>query len=206
MRNTYNGFRNSILSSMDIEVDPSQSYRKINTCEVIDNRIYFYSEIEREDILNLNKSIRECSNSLIVRSINEEINDQKIFLHINSQGGDVFAGLSAMDEILKCKTPVYTIVDGCAASSATFLSVVGKKRFIHEHALILIHQLSSEFWGKYSEFQDAKDNLDKLMNIIGNIYAQYTKLNGDKLNELLKHDLWLDASEAVKYGLADEII
>ena len=185
-----------------------QNYRKINTCEVIDNRIYFYSEIEREDILRLNRELRDISNRMVTRCINEgiDVENQRIWLHINSYGGGIFTGLSAMDEILRCKVPVYTIIDGCCASAATFLSVAGKKRFINENAFILIHQISSIFWGKYNEFQDEKQNLDKLMSVIKNIYTKYTKIPEKDLDELLKHDLWYNAKEAIEFGLVDEIL
>uniref|UniRef100_A0A6M3LNC3 Putative protease n=1 Tax=viral metagenome TaxID=1070528 RepID=A0A6M3LNC3_9ZZZZ len=203
--------RNYIYGSSNVNAPNNQespSWRKVNTCEVIDNRIYFYSEIEREDILRLNRELRQISNQMVIRSINEgiDVESQKIWLHINSFGGGIFIGLSAMDEILKCQTPVFTVIDGCCASAATFLSVVGKKRFIHENAFILIHQLSSCFWGKYNEFQDEKQNLDKLMEVIKNIYTRYTKLTKDELDGLLKHDLWYNAEEAIKFGLADEVL
>jgi ATP-dependent protease ClpP protease subunit len=111
-----------------------------------------------------------------------------------------------MDTILRCKVPVYTYVDGFAASAATFLTIVGNKRFISRHSYMLIHQLTSNFWGKYSEFQDAKQNLDLMMDTIKNVYKKYTKVPVRKLNEILKHDLMWDAETCLKYGLVDEII
>lgn len=177
-------------------------------CEIIENRIYFYSEVKREQVLKLNKELRIAANRIITQSINEstDIGTQRIWLHINSHGGLIFDGLSAMDEIMKCKIPVYTIVDGCCASAGTFLSVVGKRRFINKNAFILIHQLTSSFWGKYADMKDEKRNLDRFMLTIKNIYTTHTKISPRKLDELLKHDLWYNAEEALKFGLVDEII
>jgi ATP-dependent Clp endopeptidase proteolytic subunit ClpP len=199
-------FRNADISFEPDGYGEGLSLAKESVCETVDNRIYFYSDIEREQILTLNKRLRELSNDLVIRQINEESNDQKIFLHINSAGGDVFMGFSAMDEILKSKIPVYTIIDGCCASSATFLSIVGKKRFINKHAFILIHQLSSSFEGKYNEFNDHKTNIDQFMEMMKNIYLTYTKLDDDKIKELINKDLWLNAEDALKYGFVDEIL
>ena len=70
---------------------------------------------------------------------------------------------------------------------------------------MLIHQLSSFFWGKYEEFKDEKQNLDKIMEMIKKVYAEYTKIPTKKLEEILKHDLWLDADQCLEYGLVDEI-
>jgi ATP-dependent protease ClpP protease subunit len=97
-------------------------------------------------------------------------------------------------------------VDGFCASAATFLSVVGEKRFMSRHSYMLIHQLSTNFWGKYSEFEDEKQNLDLMMNTIKNVYSEYTKVPMKKLDEILKHDLLWDAKQCLEYGLIDEII
>jgi ATP-dependent protease ClpP protease subunit len=70
---------------------------------------------------------------------------------------------------------------------------------------MLIHQLSSEFWGKMSEITDEYKNLTNVMDKITKMYKKYSKLTPKKLEKLLKHDLWLDAKKSIKYGLADEI-
>jgi len=174
--------------------------------EVINNHIYFYSEIKRNSILTLNKKIKELETKLLGYADSMEWEPPGIFLHINSFGGSVFAGIAAMDQIIKCKIPIYTVIDGCAASAATFLSVVGRKRFINKHAHVLIHQLSSGFWGKFSQIEDEMKNLKKLMKMIKNVYLDNTKITKKQLDKILNHDLWLNAEEALEYGLVDEIM
>lgn len=177
--------------------------------EIVNNRIYFYSEIDRSSILILNKNLRELSNQYLVTARTNEVEKATpIYLHINSYGGSIFAELAGMDEIIKVseKVDIITIVDGCCASAGTFLSIVGKKRVINKHAFMLIHQLSSMMWGKYEEFKDEMKNLNKIMEMIRGLYKVYTKLPVKKLNEILKHDLWFSAEECLKFGLVDEII
>ena len=87
-----------------------------------------------------------------------------------------------------------------------FNDVVGKKRFMTKHSLMLIHQLSGADSGKFNELQDQMSNMSILMNMITNIYLEETKINKTTLSELLKKDLWLDADTCLKYGLVDEII
>lgn len=177
--------------------------------EVANNRIYFYSEIERGSILTLNKNLRDLANTNISDTQIRELEcTVPIKLHINSYGGNVFAGLAGMDEILKIgeKVPVHTIIDGCCASAATFLSVVGSKRYIHRHAFMLIHQLSGAAWGKYYEMKDDMTNADKLMELIKMIYLERTNIPAEKIDEILQHDLWFDSKTCLKYGLVDEII
>lgn len=181
--------------------------REPSVLEQVDNRIYFYAEINRQNILRLNKSLRRLSNDLITTSNLQEFNMYPpIILHINTYGGNLFDGLAGLDEIINCKVEVRTIVDGCCASSGTFLSVAGKQRFINRHAFMLIHQLSSFFWGPYSEFQDEKKNLDRLMDMIKDVYKEFTKVPEETIDEILKHDLWFDAKTCLEYGLVDKIL
>ena len=111
-----------------------------------------------------------------------------------------------MDTILRCKVHVQTILDGFCASAATFLSVAASERLMSRHSYMLIHQLSTNFWGKYSEFEDEKQNLDLMMETIKNVYKEHTEVPMKKLDEILKHDLLWDAKTCLKYGLIDDII
>ena len=111
-----------------------------------------------------------------------------------------------MDEIRKSKVHITSIIDGCAASAATLMSIAADKRLMNKHAYMLIHQLSSGMWGKYREMKDEIENVDNMMKTIRDVYLEYTKIPKKKLNEILDHDLWLDAETCLKYGLVDEII
>ena len=173
---------------------------------VHENKIYYYAGVNRESAAELNKKIGELESRSLTLGNNLDISPPVIKILINSGGGSITAGISSMDTILRCKVPVHTYVDGFCASAATFLTIVGNKRFISRHSYMLIHQLTSNFWGKYSEFQDAKQNLDLMMDTVKNVYKKYTKVPVRKLNEILKHDLMWDAKTCLKYGLVDEII
>jgi len=178
-----------------------------STVEKSGNRLYFYSEVSRNDVLKLNKTLVELSREMRICQIDKGLSEPpRIFLHINSYGGVIFDGLAAMDEILKCDVPITTVVDGCAASAATFMSVVGEHRQINRNAYMLIHQLASGVWGKYANILDHKENMDELMKKIKEIYEKYTKVPAKQLNEILKRDLWWDAKKCLKYGLVDEIV
>ena len=177
--------------------------------EVVENRIYFYAEIDRETVLTLNRNLRDKHNDMLLRKQVEDCEHiSPLFLHIQSFGGSIFAGLAAMDQVLQIrrKVPIFTVIDGCAASAATFVSVVGTRRYMNPNAFMLIHQLSSAMWGKYSEFQDEMTNLDRLMAKIREIYGEYTKFPTRKLDIILKHDLWISPEECIRYGLVDEIL
>jgi len=184
-----------------------EGFREPAYLETVDNKIYFYAEIHRDKVLQLNKKIIDLNNDLSRQKVQLSLSeDIPIYLYINSFGGNIFSGFSAMDSILRSRLPIITIVDGCCASASTLLSVVGDKRYITAHSYMLIHQLSSNHWGKYEEFKDTMKNLDKFMILIKNIYEKYTEMPIKKLDEILKHDIFLDAKECLKYKLVDEII
>jgi len=173
---------------------------------VQDNKIYFYSSVNRNACSELNKKVSELETKAITLSNTLDIEKPPIKLLINSGGGTIVSGIASMDTIIRCKVPVWTYVDGFSASAATFMTVVGTKRFMSRNSYMLIHQLSTGFWGTYSNFEDEKQNLDLMMKSIKNIYKQYTKLPMKKLDEILKHDLMWDAETCLKYGMIDEII
>ena len=174
---------------------------------VHENKIYYYAGVNRDSVVELNKKIGELeSKSLTLCNSLDLDQPPTIKILINSGGGSITSGISSMDTILRCKVPVETYVDGFCASAATFLSVVASERFMSRHSYMLIHQLSSNFWGKYSEFQDEKQNLDLMMKTIKNVYKEHTKVPMKKLDEILKHDLLWDAKMCLKYGLVDEVI
>ena len=173
---------------------------------VHENKIYYYSNVNRESAVELNKKIGELESKSLTMSKTLDIDTPSIKVLINSGGGSITAGISSMDTILRCKVPVETYVDGFCASAATFLSVVGEKRFMSRNSYMLIHQLSTNFWGKYSEFEDEKQNLDLMMETIKNVYREYTEVPMKKIDEILKHDLMWDATTCLEYGLIDKVV
>lgn len=173
---------------------------------VQDNKIYYYSNVNRNSCSELNKKIGELEGKYLGTASSLGIEPPTIKLMINSGGGSVVSGIASMDTILRTQVPIHTYVDGFAASAATFLSVVGNYRFMSRNSYMLIHQLSTTFWGTYANFEDEKKNLDLMMTTIKNVYKKYTKVPVKKLNEILKHDLLWDANTCKEYGLIDEII
>lgn len=175
-------------------------------CDVKDNVIYFYDYVKDESCTKLIQGLHQIDKQNKINKINWGIDiDIPIHLRIKSYGGEVHWAFAVIDTILNCKSPVYTYIDGCAASAGTLISVVGRKRYIGKNATMLIHQLSSGFWGKFNEFQDNQKNLDQIMEQIKELYKDYTNVPHDQLDEILKHDLWWNAKKCLDFGLVDEI-
>jgi ATP-dependent protease ClpP protease subunit len=194
-----------IWCAKTLEVKKNEIYKEPSYVETVENRIYFYSDVESENVLQLNKRLRELSHQLTTTATHQEHEPANIFLHVHSYGGSLLAGFAAMDEVVQCQAPVTTIIDGAVASAASFITIVGRHRIIRPHASVLIHQLSSIYWGKYSELKDEMKNLDMYMDMIKSVYKQYTKVPPEELDGILDHDIWFNAQKALEMGIVDEI-
>ena len=180
-----------------------------NNPEVLENNnndIYFYGPVTMRSCIILKNYLIDLDTKSNIFKAQYKIPPPPINLHIQSPGGSLLHAFYIIDLIRSLETPVHTYIDGFAASAATLMSVVGKKRFITKNSLMLIHQLSGSEGGKYSELKDEMANFDTMMNNIDNIYLEHSKLNITKLHELLSHDLWLNSDLALEFGLVDEII
>jgi ATP-dependent Clp endopeptidase proteolytic subunit ClpP len=172
---------------------------------VVENTIYFYGDVLESNALELNSTLHAIDKKL---QVSRQFLDVKpvINLHINSYGGSLFAGLATVDTIRRLNAEVHSIIDGAAASAATIISTSCAKRSIGKYSKMLIHQLSSGAYGKYTELEDEMENNKHLMETIKSIYKEYTKVPMKKLNEILKRDLWFDSNTCLELGLVDEIV
>jgi ATP-dependent protease ClpP protease subunit len=171
------------------------------------NKIYFYSDVNRESVLGLNRQIDELTKQMKIVQLTYNLpNPPRLEIHICSDGGDIFAGMAAVDKIINNSIPVDTYCEGIVASAATFISAVGHKRYINKSSCMLIHQVSSGLWGNYMQFKDEIKNLELLMVLIKDVYLKKTKFSDKELEELLSHDLCLNASKCLDYGLVDKIL
>ena len=173
-----------------------------NTVEMIDNHIYFYADVTTESVVKLVMCLHKLNSGMARVSFDNPM----IYLHINSGGGDVHCGLAAADHIASSRIPITTIVEGQAASAATLMSIVARGgRLIAPNGYMLIHQLSSGFWGKFSEIQDEYQNCKMLEEGTSKLYLKHTKLKKKELEKILKHDSYWNAQTCVSKGMVDRI-
>lgn len=175
-----------------------------------ENHLYFHHEVDEDSVDAVKKLMRSYAikfNRIRKTHTCVKINPKPLYLHIYSPGGDVYAGLSLYDYIMEYREhiPVYTVVEGLAASAATFISIAGTKRFITPSSYMLIHQLSTFMHGNFEQLKDEFDNSKKLMEKIMGIYETHTSITKKRIPKILKHDLIWDAEECEANGLVDEI-
>ena len=174
---------------------------------VVENTVYFYSEVDDSSALLLNQILFELDCKLQnAKSFFGPNFVPHIKLKICSQGGSLFSALAIIDTIRGLKAEVHTYIEGSAASAATLISVSGKKRYIGKNSHMLIHQLGGGVSGTYAEIEDNMENCKKFMKLIKDIYKQYTKISMKQIDEVLKHDLWFDAAMCLELGMVDEVL
>jgi ATP-dependent protease ClpP protease subunit len=204
--------KNGFMLGEDTKVDKTEGHEEdrkkpVDTVNRANNRIYFYSDIDRDSALRLITEMRLAEKDLLREQIDFELDAPRpLYIHIYSYGGIVHSGFSIMDAILTSKVPIYSVIEGYAASAATIVSVVAKKRFINKHARFLIHEVSGMSWGKLSEMKDSTKNAEGLMEAIKKVYQEHSKMPKAIMEDLLKHDLDLTPEQCLKYGFVDKIL
>ena len=165
--------------------------------------IYFYDDVDTPQILELISQIKDLESSI---SINSSRNQFKpvIHLHLYSYGGDAHLGLSMFDFLQNLSIDVYTYIDGLIASAATFIYLAGKKRFMSPYSYILIHQISTNFWGKFEDLKDEVENTTKMMKLCTDIYSKNTSMKKKYIEQILCRELYLNFDECKKYNFIKE--
>src|SRR5210317_2246186 len=97
-------------------------------------------------------------------------NEPEIRIHIMSEGGDMFSGFTLKNVLEKSRVKVVTIAQGACCSAATFMFLGGSERRMGENAYLLIHQLSTDFWGKYQDLKNEMKSCDKFMEALKKMY------------------------------------
>ena len=132
-----------------------------------------------------------------------------VLFTISSPGGSLIDGLALYDYLVDLgrRRPVITRALGSAASMAGVLLQAGTTREMAENSYMLIHEASSIAWGKASELEDQYRLTERLQDRIVSILCSKSNLTPDMVRDKWKRrDWWLDASEALAYGLIDGIV
>lgn len=168
-----------------------------------EDKVYFYAEVTRHSILLLLQCLEKATKHALQHCT--DLNACTVYLYIFSDGGDAMAGLSAFDHIRNNRVPVTTVADGFVASAATFLLLGGAYPVAMQHSTVLIHQLTTGFWGKYADLIDEMHNSESLMRTISSIYAEHTKLSKPTLDGLLSKEKNMSAEECLRMGFVREL-
>ena len=131
-----------------------------------------------------------------------------ITIHINSVGGDLYAGLAIYNRLKELPANITTINDGLAASAASIIFQAGDTRKVNAGSNLMVHQAMGFLFGYYqlSDLQQVSKRLRAANKTAINVYAEASGRSADEMKRLVDAETWLTGEEAVDAGLADEVI
>jgi len=170
-----------------------------------------YSRLLKERIVFLGGMINDDVANIIIAQLLflESVDPKKdISLYINSPGGSVTAALAIYDTMNYIKPDVSTICVGWAASAGAVLLAAGKKskRFTLPNSEIMIHQILGAAEGQASDIEIEARHILRIKDKINHILAKHTGKPLTQIEKDTDRNFFMDAEEAKKYGIVDEII
>ena len=198
---------------------PKEKAKEHSNIKRVENMIYFSDRITYDSAHHLNILLKQCELDILDDLKDAEdyakksktkhavilVEPKPIVLVLTTHGGLVHAAFSIVDTIQSLRVPVNTVVSGYVASAGTLISLAGSKRFITPNSFMMIHEIRSGFWGRYSDTRVEYENITKLMEHVVKYYLDKTRIPKEKLTEMLRTDNDLNATECLELGLVHKI-
>jgi ATP-dependent Clp protease protease subunit len=200
-------FMNEMMNknNMNLFVDPMQMDMEIKYVTKF-RTITLYDEVTRE-------SMFKCLYWLEKLVAMDKSSGTKlpITIQIDSYGGYCYHGLSLISRIEKLVEDGYEIIGVCAGVAMSMGSAilnVCSTRKIYRYGTVLIHQVSGGSFGTYTKMKNDLDETKRLNDLLMGLYLKNTDIPKEELDEVTKtnKDWYINAEEALKYGIVDEII
>jgi ATP-dependent Clp protease protease subunit len=170
-----------------------------------------YSRLLKERVIFLVGNINDMTANLVVAQLlflESENPDKEIHLYINSPGGSISAGMAIYDTMQFIKPEVSTLCIGMAASMGAFLLQAGAKgkRFVLPNSSVMIHQPLGGFQGQATDIEIHARYILSLRERLYALMAQHTGRDVEEIARDSERDKFLNATEAVDYGLVDKVL
>ena len=177
------------------------------------NREYaydLYSRLLKDRIVFIYDEINDITANIVISELLylDSLSHEDIQLYINSPGGSVTSGLAIMDTMNYIKSDVTTIAVGMAASMGAFLLSCGTKgkRYALPNAEIMIHQPLGGASGQATDVKIAAERIIKMKEKLNTILAKNTGNSIRKISRDTERDFYLEAKDALKYGIVDKVL
>jgi len=170
-----------------------------------------YSLLLRNNIIFLGTPIDDQVANVIVAQLlflNHEDPEKEIRMYINSPGGQIYAGLAIYDTMQIISNPISTVAVGVTASFGTVLLTAGTKgrRYALPHATVHMHQPLGGAQGQATDIEIQAKQILRLKSLLNGVMAKHTGQPLEVIERDLDRDYYLDAQQAVDYGLVDQVI
>ncbi|QQR93773.1 ATP-dependent Clp protease proteolytic subunit [bacterium] len=175
-------------------------------------RVYdIYSRLLKDRIVFVGGEIEDTmANSIIAQLLflEKEAPNKDIFMYVNSPGGHIHSGLAIIDAMNLVKCDVATVGMGMCASMGSVILTAGKKgkRHMLPNAEVMIHQPIGGAEGQASDIEIAAKHIIQTKKKLVDFYVKQTGQKAEKISQDIDRDFWMNAEEAVKYGIVDKIV
>lgn len=161
-------------------------------------QVYVYGEIGDScwgDSVSASSFVREFA----------AIDSDRIELHVNSPGGDVWEGIAIANAIRGHRAHVVATVDAIAASAASFIATAADELVMARNSELMIHDAMGIVVGNAADMRDFVARLDTVSDNIASMYAEKAGGTVEEWRDVMRAETWYSAEEAVAAGLADSI-
>ena len=172
-----------------------------------------FSRLLKDRIIFLGGPVDDSTANLIVAQLlflSNEDSKSDIHFYINSPGGSITAGLAIYDTMrfLRCDVATYCVGQAASMGAVLFAGGSDKKRFMLSNSRVLLHQplLSGVMEGPATDLEIEAKEILRLRARLYEILAGHTGKDAETIEKDCDRNLWLEADEAIKYGLADSVM
>ncbi len=170
-----------------------------------------YSLLLKERIVFVGSGINDQVANLIVAQLlylSREDPDKGIQMYINSPGGSIYAGMAILDTMQMIPNKISTVAVGVTASFGTVLLAAGEKgqRYALPHATIHMHQPLGGAEGQATDIEIIAKEILRLRQKLNEFFAEATGQDIEVIKRDTERDFYMDAEQAVKYGLVDKVL
>lgn len=170
-----------------------------------------YSRLLKENIIFLGGPIDDTVANLVIAQLlflQSEDPKKEVSMYINSPGGSVTATLAIVDTMQHIKNDISTVCVGLAASGAALVLAAGTKgkRIALPTSEVMIHQPLGGAEGQASDIEISAKHILKTRAVLNKMLAKYTGQSLTKIEKDVDRDFFMDADEAKKYGLVDQVV
>ncbi|MFP4069048.1 MAG: ClpP family protease [Verrucomicrobiota bacterium] len=186
--------------------DKSKDKEKSTSVKIQDTfldqrKIFLWGEVS-------DKSARDVTEKLLYLEATDP--GKEITFYINTPGGSITAGMAVYDTMKLITSPIKVVVTGMAASMGSILLCGADKgkRFLYPHSRVLIHQplISGQMVAVAVDIHIQAQEMERLRDELNAILAESSGQPLERIQKDTDRDFYMTAPEAIKYGLADEIV
>ena len=204
------------LNSMHVEKVMQDSYDSYISPSILEERqlnvtqMDVFSRLMMDRIIFLGTEVNDYTANVIQAQLlylDSADSDKDIHVYLNTPGGSVYAGLGIYDTMQFVHSKVGTMCTGMAASMGAVLLVAGEKgmRAALPHSRVMIHQPMGGIQGQASDIEITAKEILKLKDELYQIIADHSGQSIDKIRQDADRDYWMNAQEALQYGMIDKV-